>query len=88
MAIFSVGTPDDFALLHQYNLITDSEMSEIRALGDLRDALGRFFDEMGQEIVTSYRDRVISLTIDGLRSIPVRILVAGGHKKMKPFMQH
>ncbi len=83
LAIFSVGTPDDFALLHQYNLITTEEMSEIRTQGALGDALGRFFDATGKEIVSHYRERVIGLSIDELRAIPVRILVAGGPKKYK-----
>ena len=83
LAIFSIGTPDDFALLHQYNLITEDEMYEIRSMGALGDALGRFFDESGKEIMTGYRDRVIGLTIDELRAIPDRILVAGGSKKRK-----
>lgn len=83
LAIFSVGTPDDFALLHQYNLITTEEMSEIRSLGAVGDALGRFFDNNGKEIITGFRDRVIGLTIDELSAIPVRILVAGGPKKFE-----
>jgi deoxyribonucleoside regulator len=81
LAIFSVGIPDDFALLHQYNLITSEEMADIRSQGALGDALGRFFNENGEEILTSYRDRVIGLTINELRAIPMRILVAGGQKK-------
>lgn len=81
LAIFSVGTPDNFALLHQFNLITTEEMAEIRSMGALGDVIGRFFDRSGQEIVTSYNDRVIGLTIDELRAVPDRILVAGGPKK-------
>ena len=81
LAIFSVGTPDNFALLHQYNLITSEEMAEIRALGAVGDVIGRFFDRSGQEIITSYRERVIGLSIEELLSIPDRILVAGGPKK-------
>ncbi|MGE5123271.1 MAG: sugar-binding transcriptional regulator [Acidobacteriaceae bacterium] len=81
LAIFSVGTPDNFALLHQYNLITAEEMAEIRSMGARGDVIGRFFDRSGEEIMTSYRDRVIGLTIDELRAIPDRVLVAGGPKK-------
>jgi DNA-binding transcriptional regulator LsrR (DeoR family) len=83
LAIFSVGTPDKFALLHQYNLISFEEMTEIRNRGALGDALGRFFDEKGQEIMTRFRDRVIGLTIDELRAIPNRLLVAGGQNKYR-----
>ncbi len=81
LAIFSVGTPDDFALLHQYNLMTAEELSELRSLGAVGDALGRFYDVNGHEIITTFRDRVIGITIDELRTIPTRILVAGGQKK-------
>jgi DNA-binding transcriptional regulator LsrR (DeoR family) len=83
LAIFSVGTPDDFALLHQYNLLTAKELSEIRSLGAVGDALGRFFDKFGNEVITGFSDRVIGLSIDELRAIPVRILAAGGQKKYK-----
>lgn len=83
LAIFSVGIPDEFALLHQFNLITDEELTELRARGAVGDALGRFYDETGQEINTSYHERVIGLTIDELRTIPDRILVAGRSKKNK-----
>jgi len=86
VAIFSVGTPDDFALLHQYNFMTAEELSELRSLGAVGDALGRFYDKNGQEILTSSRDRVIGLTIDDLRAIPTRILVAGGAKKYQAIL--
>jgi DNA-binding transcriptional regulator LsrR (DeoR family) len=86
IAVFSVGTPDDFALLHQYNLITAEEISEIREKGAVGDALGRFFNKWGEEIITSFRDRVVGLTIEELRAIPVRILVAGGPKKYEAIL--
>jgi DNA-binding transcriptional regulator LsrR (DeoR family) len=86
LAIFSVGTPDDFALLHQYNLITDDELVEMRSSGALGDALGRFYDRSGQEIFTNFNDRVIGLTISELKKIPTRILVAGGAKKYQAIL--
>lgn len=81
VAIFSIGTPDDFSLLHQYNLITIHELAEMRRAGAVGDALGRFFDNKGQEILTNFNERVIGLSINELRRIPTRILVAGGPKK-------
>jgi len=56
-------------------------LAEMRRAGAVGDALGRFFDNKGQEILTNFNERVIGLSINELRRIPTRILVAGGPKK-------
>jgi DNA-binding transcriptional regulator LsrR (DeoR family) len=81
MAIFSLGPCVAGMTLYQYGLVDDAELAELQALGALGDALGHFFDGQGREVPTRLGDCLIGLNIAEIKSIPTRMIVAGGPDK-------
>ncbi len=81
VAIFSVGEAETSSLLYQSGLLTDNDLAELRQQQAFGDVLGRYFDSQGRELDTRINHRIIGLTIEELKRIPVKILVAGGSTK-------
>lgn len=81
IALFSVGTASDSALLYQRGIMDEHDFEEIRQRGGVGDALGHFYDELGRELPIKFNQRLIGLNLDELRTVPLRILVAGGSYK-------
>ena len=65
-----VGSPRD--------VVTQASSCAANAAGDV---LGHFFDWEGKEIDIYVNRRNIGLTVEELKKIPTKILVAGGKKK-------
>ncbi len=81
VAIFSVGSADYSALLYRSGLLAESDLADLRDRQAVGDVLGRFFDAKGCELDVDINRRIIGLTMDELRKIPIKILVAGGSIK-------
>jgi DNA-binding transcriptional regulator LsrR (DeoR family) len=82
IAVFSVGAADYSALLFEYGLISKEEQQQFYHQQVVGDLLGRFFDANGQELSLPLNDRILGLHLDQLKSIPLKILVAGGENKL------
>lgn len=68
------------------NLVADGYMTaagwdELVAGGMVGDIGARYFDAQGMPVECDVNDRVIGLTLDELRRVPLRIVVAGGRDK-------
>jgi DNA-binding transcriptional regulator LsrR (DeoR family) len=68
------------------NLVAEGYMTaagwdELVAGGMVGDIGARYFDASGRGVECDVNDRVIGLTLDELRRIPLRIVVAGGRDK-------
>ncbi|MFF2267333.1 sugar-binding transcriptional regulator [Cellulosimicrobium cellulans] len=61
--------------------ITESEFEALRGLGAVGDVSARFFDADGNTVPSEVDERVVSLTLDELRTIDVRVAMAGGPEK-------
>ncbi len=81
-AIASLGTADASSTMHQLGLLSDAELATLRQAGGVGEVLGRFFDQHGQPVHTELDQRLIGLTIEQLRTIPNRMIVAGGSHKI------
>lgn len=81
--IQSVGTVSESALLHIHGVVTDDDLSELRARGAVGDALGHYFDGEGQAISFRTDDIHVGLTLADLTNVPTSVLVAGGPEKVK-----
>jgi deoxyribonucleoside regulator len=64
--------------------ITDAERREARAKGAIGQVCGRFFDRSGQQVDLELHQRILSVSIDELRQIPLKIVVASGAGKAGP----
>jgi DNA-binding transcriptional regulator LsrR (DeoR family) len=81
VALLGVGGISAHATLVAEGELTSSEIGELVAAGAVGDVAGRFFDADGAQIEHELNDRVIGLTIDQIRKIPLRIVVAAGPGK-------
>jgi len=80
VAVFTVGSLGHEALALNLGQLEDDEVEAL-----LRDAVGdacsRFFTRDGDVALASVDRRTVGITLDELRSRPVRVLVAGGRVK-------
>lgn len=81
IAVFTVGTVRDSALVFQLNYFTDAEMKFLQqhAVGDV---FSRFIDARGQIVSTEINQRTIGIELDELKKKEHSILVASGTAKV------
>jgi deoxyribonucleoside regulator len=81
MAIFSVGTADNSALLYKQGIIDADDFAEIVRKEAVGDVMGYFYDASGRPIKSSFTDKIVGIQWEELLAIPTKILVAGGESK-------
>ena len=86
IAMLSVGSMIDPVTLHQYGLLDDGDVRELRALGAVGDAVGWFYDRHGQEVKAHFQDRMIGVNLADLHAIVLTIVVAGGPRKYEAIL--
>jgi deoxyribonucleoside regulator len=79
--LHSVGPVDDSALLYVHDYLQKEDLAELQQKGAVGDTLGRYFDAQGNHIEQSLDNRIIGITLDDIRQIPLKVLVAGGSEK-------
>lgn len=80
IALFSVGTIKDDALLFQLGYINDEEKKEIQKKG-VGDICSRFFDANGNLCYPAVDCRTVGITLEELKKKDHSILIAGGSRK-------
>lgn len=79
--IASIGNISNHSFLVEAKLLSTTELQAIKLSGAVGDVLGRFFDNSGSLIDSSFNQRIIGLTLEEIKNIPVRIGVASGKSK-------
>lgn len=80
VAYISIGELTETSLLRQQEMISISELTELRAAGAVGDTNGIFFDVEGHPVDHPLNGRTIALGFDDLRRANVVVLVAGQAK--------
>jgi len=80
--IFGIGAIEKGTLLSA-KLVSAKKLREIRRLGAVGDVLGHCFDKNGNFIKTDLEERLVSIPIKTLKSVPERIAVVGGEYKVQ-----
>jgi DNA-binding transcriptional regulator LsrR (DeoR family) len=83
LAVVGIGTPgigSSKALLDALGL-SPAQRAEFDASGAVGDVCARFYDLSGREVSSVVADRVLAVTLDDLRAIPVVAGVAAGAEK-------
>lgn len=80
LVLVGVGTLEDNYLVRGGE-ISRRALPGLRAKGTVGDISSRFFDAEGRAVALPVDDRVIALTLEQHRAIPLRIAVAGGKAK-------
>ena len=66
MALVGIGTLDESVFAEQ-RVLTEAEFASIRRCGAVGEICGRFFDAYGQECLSPFRNRVVSVDLELLR---------------------
>lgn len=80
--LLSCGPVDESALLYIHKYITKQELEQLKKDGAIGDVMTYFMDINGEHIISPIENRIVSLTIDEIRKIPLRVLVVCGDEKV------
>jgi DNA-binding transcriptional regulator LsrR (DeoR family) len=72
--------------LYRSGYFTLADLNYLAEQGTVGDVCGRIFDVHGRRIAAGYGSRLITIQTKDLLSIPTRIGVAGGPKKVEPIL--
>ncbi len=78
----AAGTGAD-ATSHQSKFITNADRASVVKAGAVGDLLFNFFDANGKLVDHPINERVMSVPLDIIRKVPVRVLAAGGASKVQ-----
>ncbi|MCM3289164.1 sugar-binding transcriptional regulator [Paenibacillus sp. MER 180] len=81
IAVFTVGTVNDDALLFQLGYFSSEEKKLLQSRG-VGDICSRFFDAEGRICSEGINDRTVGIDLPDLREKDKSILVAGGQRKI------
>ncbi len=82
MLLGAAGTGAD-ATSHQSKFITNADRASVVKAGAVGDLLFNFFDANGKLVDHPINERVMSVPLDIIRKVPVRVLAAGGASKVQ-----
>lgn len=80
--LHSVGPVDHSALLYLHNYLDEDELKDLRSRGAIGDTLGRYFDAAGKHVENPLDQLIVGITMDDIRQIPLKVVVAGGAEKV------
>lgn len=83
MAIFGVGTLDAHSSVAALDPRKTDLISSLLAAGGIGEIAARVFDAEGQAVASDLDDRLIALTLEQIRRIPIRIGMAYGKRKIQ-----
>lgn len=81
IGLLGVGGISMHATLADEGELTPAEVASLVAAGAVGDVAGRFFGSDGEPVDHELNTRVIGLTIEQVREIPLRLVLAGGAGK-------
>ncbi|RYD34996.1 MAG: sugar-binding transcriptional regulator [Verrucomicrobiaceae bacterium] len=82
VAMVGVGTLEN-SIFVERGILSPDELAQLRAGGAVGEICGRFFNAEGQECDTPWRDRVVSIELEQLRTIPQVIGIVAGSDRSR-----
>lgn len=87
IALLGVGSADlETSSYYLADYVNKEGMLEIQRTGAIGDVCGRFYDISGKMTAFDFQNRLIGISAENLRNIPIRIGVAGGPAKVDPII--
>ncbi len=86
IAVVGIGAIDEQNGAVTLGHMTAHEMAQMRAGGAAGEICYRFFDRKGKPCPSGLDGRIIGIDLESLRSIPIRIGVAGGQNKLEAIL--
>ena len=83
VALLGIGTSDPkYSALVRAGLVSEKSSTDLRDQGAVAMVCGYYVDEWGRVLDLPVNDRVISLELDRVRKLPLRVGVALGRRKV------
>lgn len=82
MAVFTVGDVHRESLLLNLGYLSEEEIESLMASA-VGDVCSRFFDAYGRIADERIDARTVGITLEALRSRPIRVMIAGGKEKVE-----
>ncbi len=87
VALLGVGSPyPEFASFYLAGDMSKSELDELIETGAVGGICGLHFDVNGEIVAKDFSKRSVTIGVDDLMNIPVRLGVSGGTAKVKPIL--
>jgi DNA-binding transcriptional regulator LsrR (DeoR family) len=87
VALLGIGSPQpEFASFYLAGDMSFAELDELIASGAVGGICGLHFDLNGEIVGKDFSKRSVTIGVDELLNIPVRVGVAGGSGKVKPIL--
>jgi DNA-binding transcriptional regulator LsrR (DeoR family) len=86
LILFSIGPVNPPGLLYENKYLTDQDLKDLQKHGAVGDALGRFFDSRGELVPTGFDQRIIGISLEDIRRIPLSVVAAGGPAKYQALL--
>ena len=80
-ALIGIGTVDEHSAMVRGRLLPEKQFEELKQKGGVGELLSHIIDKEGNLIEDGFEERLISLDLESLKKIPVRIGVASGIRK-------
>lgn len=81
VAVMGIGTVDQNSALIHADLISIEEFKRLQKEGATGEILSHIINKDGKLVEDEFEDRLISLDLDDLKKIPIRVGVAYGMEK-------
>lgn len=76
-ALVGIGTPLN-SVFADRSLFARQDLRDLEAAGAVGEICGRFFNSGGEECISPWRDRVISIGLETLRRVPTVVAIVAG----------
>jgi DNA-binding transcriptional regulator LsrR (DeoR family) len=87
LALVGIGALEPSTLVASSgNVFSEEELKSVQKQGAVGDICLRFYDAKGQAVRGALDDRVIGMTLDGLRKVERSIAVCGGKRKFQAIL--
>ena len=86
MALLSVGTMAPDSTAFRFGFTSEEERSALIKLGAVGDLLLNFYDSSGTLVGHPINQRVMSIPLEQLRGVPLRVIASGGQAKVEPIL--
>ncbi len=84
IAVLGIGsTNPEYSSFYQAGYVPIEDLNQLSSLGMVGDVCGRHFNITGETPEIDFHTRIVTIGDDDLKSIPVRIGVAGGSGKVQ-----
>jgi len=81
--ILGIGRMDRKSLVFERGALSEADYKELKAAGAVGDVCSRYFNEQGEIADRQLDSRVLGLTLEELRAIPHRMVIAVGEEKTR-----